>query len=190
MQMIEVNNVVVLKLCAMQQVSDKSCIFRYLYANGVFDCPHRGQSMCVRSDPARTLNKMVSISWVPPLENQFDAPEHLTGAPGVRNLTTLNLNLDTKMALYSCNRIYRYSLAHMFPPSLLKRIIFIHVRLHFLIKRAHGVPEIRFTASNAGMTGFDGPACTIVEFDNGTVVVGLGSSAAHFVQAVTQGRFF
>ena len=189
--MIEVNNVVMLELCAMQQVSDQSCIFRYLYANGVFDCPHRGQSMCVRSEPARTLNKMVSISWVPSLENQFDAPEHLTGAPGVRNLTTLNLNLDTKVALYSCNRIYRYSLAHMFPPSLLKRIsCIIHVQLHFLVKRAHGVPEIRFTASDAGVTGFDGPARAIVEFDDGTVVVGLGSSAAQFVKAITQGRLF
>ena len=148
--------------------------------------------MCVRSDPARTLNKMLSISWVPPLENQFDAPEHLAGAPGVFDLTTLNLNFDTKVALYSCNRIYRYSLAHMFPPSLLKRIIYniIHVRLHFLIKRAHGIPEIRFTASDAGMTGFDGPARTIVEFDDGAVVVGLGSSAAKFVKAITHGCLF
>lgn len=146
--------------------------------------------MCVRSDPARTLNKMVRIPWVPSLKNQFDAPEHLAGAPGVFDLTTLNLDFDTKVALYSCNRIYRYSLAHMFPPSLLKRIIFIHVQLHFLIKRAHGVPEIRFAASDAGVTGFDGPARTIVEFNDGTVVVGFGSSATKLVKAITQGRFF
>ena len=69
MQMIEVNNVIVLELCTMQQISDKSGIFRNLYANGVFDCPHRGQSMCVRSDPARSLDKMLSISWVPALKN-------------------------------------------------------------------------------------------------------------------------
>jgi hypothetical protein len=125
------------------------------------------------------------------LENQFDAPEHLAGAPGVFDLTTLNLDFDTKVALYSCNRIYCYSLAHMFPPSKLKRIIFIiHVQLHFLIKRAHGVPEIRFTASNTGMTGFDGPARTIVKLDDGTVVVGLGSPAAKLVKTIAHGCLF
>lgn len=179
MEMIGMDNVIMLELSAVKKVSHYTRSVRYLDANCIFDCPHRGQSMCVRSDPARSLNKMLCISRVPALENQLDTPEHLAGAPGVCDLTTLNLNFDTKVALYSCNRIYRYSLAHMFPPSILKRIIsIIHVRLHFLVKRAHGVPEIRLTASDAGVTGFDRPTRTVVKLDDGAVVVGLGSSAA------------
>jgi hypothetical protein len=34
--------------------------------------------MGVRSDPAGTLNKMMGIPGIAPLQNQLNAPEHLT----------------------------------------------------------------------------------------------------------------
>ena len=52
MQMIEVNDMIVLILGTMQQVAEQACIFRNLDANRVFDCPHRGQRVNKRSDPA------------------------------------------------------------------------------------------------------------------------------------------
>ena len=72
--------------------------------------------MCVRSDPAGALHKMMRIPGIPSLEDQLDAAEHLAGAPGIGNLATLNLDFNTKMTLNSGNRIDCYSLTHMFPP--------------------------------------------------------------------------
>ena len=79
--------------------------------------------MGVRSDPAGALHKMLRVPGIPALENQLDATEHLAGAPGIGNLATLNLDFNTKMTLNSGNRIDCYSLTHMFPPILSKRII-------------------------------------------------------------------
>jgi hypothetical protein len=109
-------DVVMLKLRTVKQVSNNTCICRDLYADGVFDCPHRGQSMGVSSDPAGSLHEVLCISGIPSLKDQFDAPEHLSGAPGIFYLAALNFYFDTKVAFYSCNRVDRYSLSHMFPP--------------------------------------------------------------------------
>ena len=76
-QVIEMNDMVMLKLSAMEQVSDQARIFGNLYANRIFDCPHRGQSMGVRSDPAGALDEMMRVSRIPPLQNELNPPEHL-----------------------------------------------------------------------------------------------------------------
>ena len=64
MQMIKMHNMVMLELGTHQQVSNDQCIFRNLDANRIIDCPHRGQSMGVRSDATRTLHKMVGVPGV------------------------------------------------------------------------------------------------------------------------------
>jgi hypothetical protein len=77
MQMIKMNDMVMLELGSMQQVSDEPGILGDLNVNRIFDCPHRGQSMCVRSDAAGTLDKMVGIPRIATLQNKFYSPEHL-----------------------------------------------------------------------------------------------------------------
>jgi hypothetical protein len=52
MQMIKMDDMVVLILGTMQQVAEQARIFRNLDTNRIFDCPHRGQRMNKRSDPA------------------------------------------------------------------------------------------------------------------------------------------
>ena len=74
MQMIEVDDVVMLELGSHQQVADDTCIVGNLYANGIFDCPHRGQSMGVRSDPAGALHEMMCIPGIPSLQESFQYP--------------------------------------------------------------------------------------------------------------------
>jgi hypothetical protein len=76
-EMIKMNYVVVLELCAMKKVSYDTCVFGNFDFYCIFDCPHRGQSMCVRSDPAGALNKMLGIAGVTALENHFNTSEHL-----------------------------------------------------------------------------------------------------------------
>jgi hypothetical protein len=39
-------------LGTVQQVAKQARVFRNLNANRIFDCPHRGQRMDKRSDPA------------------------------------------------------------------------------------------------------------------------------------------
>ena len=75
--MIKMNDVIVLELGAHKKVSYDSCIFRDLDAHGIIDCPHRGQSMGVCSDPARALHKMMCIPRIAPLQDQLDPSEHL-----------------------------------------------------------------------------------------------------------------
>ena len=72
MQMIKMNNMIMLKLGAHQKVADNSCVFGYLHANCVIDCPHRGHSMGVRSDAAGELYKMMGIPWIASLKDQLD----------------------------------------------------------------------------------------------------------------------
>jgi len=50
--MIKMDDMVVLKLGSHKQIANKSGIFGNFDAHRVIDCPHRGQSMGVRSDPA------------------------------------------------------------------------------------------------------------------------------------------
>ena len=52
MQMIKMDNMIMLVLGTVHEIANDAGIFRYLYANRVVDCPHRGQSMDVRSDTA------------------------------------------------------------------------------------------------------------------------------------------
>lgn len=123
MQMIEMDNMIMLELSAVQQVSDQTRILRYFDANRVFDCPHRGQSMCVRSDAAGALYEMMSVAGVSSLENKFDSPEHLPGTPGIFYLATLDFDLYAKVTFNACYRINCNSFSHMSPPFFLKRII-------------------------------------------------------------------
>jgi hypothetical protein len=71
------NNMVMLELGSHEQVTNNSSIFGYFDAHRIVDCPHRGQSMGVRSDAARTLDEMVGIPRIASLQNEFDPPEHL-----------------------------------------------------------------------------------------------------------------
>jgi hypothetical protein len=112
------HDVVMLVLGAVQQVSNDASVFRDPDFGGTFHCPHRGQTMNVRSDPARALHEMVSVPGIPSLQDDFDPPEHLAGTPGVDNLATRYLNLDAKVAFYSGNRVDYNSLGHMFSSRL------------------------------------------------------------------------
>jgi hypothetical protein len=75
--MIKMNDVIVLELGTHEKVAHNSCIFRNLDTDGVIDCPHRGQSMGVSSDPARALYKMMGIPRIASLQYQLNTPEHL-----------------------------------------------------------------------------------------------------------------
>ena len=77
MEVIEMHHMVMLKLCTVQKVSNDACILGNGNFDCIFNCPHRGQGMCVGSDPAGSLNKMVGIPGIPALKNEFDTPEHL-----------------------------------------------------------------------------------------------------------------
>jgi len=94
-----------LKLGSVQQISDETGTFGNFYANGVFDCPHRGQGMGVRSDPAGPLNKMMGVLGVAAEQNQLDTPEHLSGAPGVGDLAARNFYFNPKVTLDPGDRI-------------------------------------------------------------------------------------
>jgi hypothetical protein len=50
--MVEMNKMVVLELSTHQQIAYDARVLGDLDANGIIDCPHRGQSMGVRSNPA------------------------------------------------------------------------------------------------------------------------------------------
>ena len=76
--MVKMDHVVVLKLGTVQKVADEARIRRNLHVDCIFDCPHRGQSMRVRSDPAGALHKMVGIAGIASLKNQFDSSKHLS----------------------------------------------------------------------------------------------------------------
>jgi hypothetical protein len=64
MQMIKMNNMIMLKLSAHKQVTDDARILRNFDTHGIIDCPHRGQRMCVGSDAAGALHKMVGIPGI------------------------------------------------------------------------------------------------------------------------------
>lgn len=71
------DDVIMLKLCAVKEVSEDTSVFRYLDTHSAFYCPHRGQGMGICSDPAGSLDKVMGITGIPSLENQLDTPEHL-----------------------------------------------------------------------------------------------------------------
>jgi len=92
--MIKMDDMIMLKLGTMKQVSHNPGIFRNLYSNRIFDCPHRGQSMWVSSDPAGALDKMVCIARITPLKDDLYSSKHLTRAPGIYHLSPGHLNFD------------------------------------------------------------------------------------------------
>jgi hypothetical protein len=94
-----------LELHAHEQVSQDTGIGGNFDLDGIFDCPHRGQSMRVRSDTAGTLHEMMCIPRVASLENEFDAPEHLSRAPCIDNLAAGYLDFYSEVAFYSGDRI-------------------------------------------------------------------------------------
>jgi len=75
--MIEMHQMVMLKLRAVQKVSNDACIWGNSNIDCIFNCPHRGQGVSVSSDPTGSLNKMVGIPGIPALKNEFDTSEHL-----------------------------------------------------------------------------------------------------------------
>ena len=77
MQMIKMNDMIMLELGTHQQVANDACVFRNFNPDGIIDCPHRGQSMCVRSDPAGALHEMMGIPRIAPLKNHLNTAEHL-----------------------------------------------------------------------------------------------------------------
>jgi hypothetical protein len=69
--------------------------------------------MGVRSDPARALHKMMCIPGIASLQNQLNAPKHLSGTPGIDDFASRHLDFDPEVSFNSGNRIYRYSFGHM-----------------------------------------------------------------------------
>jgi hypothetical protein len=102
-----------LELGGMHHVADDSGVLGNLDANGGFGCPHRGQSMGVRSDAAGAGHEMVRIPRIASLKNQLDAAKHLARTPRINNLAPSHFHLDAKMAFYSGNRINYYALTHI-----------------------------------------------------------------------------
>ena len=78
MEMIEMDQMVMLELRAVKQVSNNARIFGDGNLDSVFNGSYRRQGMCVSTDPAGSLNKMVGIPGIPALKNEFDTSEHLT----------------------------------------------------------------------------------------------------------------
>jgi hypothetical protein len=69
--------------------------------------------MDVRSNPAGALHKMLGIARIAALKNDLDAPEHLTGAPGVNDFAAGHFHLDPHVAFNSGYWINDDSLSHM-----------------------------------------------------------------------------
>jgi hypothetical protein len=122
---------IVLELRAVHKISHQARALRYFDADGVFDCPHRGQSMGKGSDPAGALNKMMRIPWIASLKDHFNTAEHLTGAPGIYDLAAGHLDFDSKVSFDSGNRINCNSLCHM-SSSIFKRKIVNRVSVGYI----------------------------------------------------------
>jgi hypothetical protein len=105
---------VMLELGGMHHVPDQSGIFGNLNIDCGFDCPHRGQSMGVRSDATGTLHEMVCVPGIAPLKNQLDAAEHLARAPRIDNFAPSHFDFDAKVAFDSGDRINYDSFTHIY----------------------------------------------------------------------------
>src|SRR5512143_463802 len=62
-------------------------------------------------------------------------------------------------------------------------------RLGWFVEGRHFVPETGLAAADARMSRLDRPAGAVIEFDQGAVVVGVRSLAAHFIEAPSLGGF-
>jgi hypothetical protein len=112
MQVIKMNQVVMLKLSAHQQVTNHSGVFGNGHAKCHIYCPHRGQSMSVSSDPAGTLHKMVGVPRITTLEYHFNTSEHLSRTPGIDDFAAFYLHLNLEVAFYSGDWINYNTFAH------------------------------------------------------------------------------
>jgi hypothetical protein len=101
-----------LELTAVQQITNDPCIFRNLYVAGLFHRAYRRERMNIGADTAGALDKMVGIPGIAPLEHHLDAPEHLSGTPGIRHLAVCHFHLYSKVPLYSGNGINNDSFTH------------------------------------------------------------------------------
>jgi hypothetical protein len=117
--MIKVDQMVMLELCTMHHVPDQSGVFGNLDTNSGFGCPHRGQSVGVRSDATGSRHEMVRITRVAPLENQLDTAEQLARAPRVDDFASGHFHFDAKVALDSGDRIHYNSFTHIYNLPLL-----------------------------------------------------------------------
>jgi hypothetical protein len=104
---------VVLELYGVHHVPDQSGVFGNPDTDCGFDCPHRGQSMGVRSDATGSGHEMMRIARVAPLENQFDAAEHLARAPRIDDFAPGHFHFDAQVTLDSGDWIDDYSLTHI-----------------------------------------------------------------------------
>jgi len=75
--MVKMDDMVMLELGTHQKVAYDSRVFGNFDADGIIDCPHRGQSVGVSSDATGALNKMMGIPGITSLQDQLDPPEHL-----------------------------------------------------------------------------------------------------------------
>jgi hypothetical protein len=76
--------------------------------------------MDVGSDPAGALHEMLGVPRITPLKDDFDAAEHLPGAPGVDDFASGHLDFNPKVALDAGYRIDDDSLSHMVSFASLK----------------------------------------------------------------------
>jgi hypothetical protein len=111
--MVKMDDMVMLILHTVQQVSYQSGIGRDFYAHGVLNRPHGRKPVDIRAHAAGALHEMLGVSGITSLEYHFDAPEHLTGTPGIFDLAAFDLDLDAKVAFYSCNRVDYDSSTHI-----------------------------------------------------------------------------
>ena len=107
------DQMVVLELGGMHHVPDQSGIFGNLDIDGGFDCPHRGQSMGVRSDAAGSGDEMMCIARVAPLKYQLDAAEQLARAPRIDDFAPGHFHFDAKVTLDSGDWIHYDSFTHI-----------------------------------------------------------------------------
>jgi hypothetical protein len=138
-----------------------------------------------RSDASRALTEEWGITGITSLQDKLNTSEHLPRAPGINHFTSSHLHLNPQVAFYPSNRIYHYFLSHFFS-SLFFLLLDMdsgsiwHLGLLFE-EGCHFVPEARLAATDAGMPCLYGPAGPVVEFGNGTIVIGIRPFAAHHV---------
>jgi hypothetical protein len=101
-----------LVLGAMKQISNETRIGWNGNAGGILHGPHRGEPVDIGANATGALHKVMGIARISADEHHFDSPEHLAGAPGVRDLSPLDFHLDSQMTFYPGDGIYRDSLAH------------------------------------------------------------------------------
>jgi hypothetical protein len=117
MEVIEVNNVILNILRARDDIADEPRVVRNFNTQCVFNRPDRSQRMHGRADAADPLSPDPRLARIAPAQDQFDAPEHRPGAPGIRDTALIDLRFNAKMALNAGYRIDHDSGHLSAPPS-------------------------------------------------------------------------